>query len=342
MITITENSKIRIWMPNPKLKSGGVEVLNMLGWYLNSLGVDVKSFNWGMPVYQQSDYYKAMYPFPGGSWEEVTNDDENLVIIFPEYFFMLCDGEDKTFHSHAPFIADTYKHAQIIIWWLSTANDNIEINCRRNFYNISQINNILHCCESHIVMRDLEHYGIHDITYLQHPVNSVFFNGGINFKTENRVCYGLKTECRKYMEAEIIPRINRMRPDIIFDTVARGDFKTKNELCDMYSKAKVYIDFSWFSGREMMPREAALQDDILILANRNCAATSDYPIKPEYKVNMSNPDSICKLIIDCVDDYDTRIKDFRFFKNKCLHESDMFKAEVYSIFGPAIKIPFYN
>jgi hypothetical protein len=339
MITINKNSKIFIWALDPNVKSGGAAVCNMLASYLNSLGVNAKLFNWGVSLYEQNDVYKEKYPAIGGSWEEVI-DDENTVLIFPEYFFIDINFEDNgLFKIHAPFIKTHFKHAQIIIWWLSTGDDNRHNNIRRTL-DAMKFDNVLHMCESHTVLNDLEHFGIHDVVYLEHGVDSIFYKENANINKNNYVFYGLKYECQEYVENEIIPRINVRRPDIVFKTL-KNEYKSPNELCDLYDECKIYIDFAYFSGREMMPREATLRNNIIILNNRNvCTPNFDYPIKSEYKVDRDDPDKICDLIVDCIDNYDERIKDFTYFKNKCLYEPIMFKSQIYSIFGPAIKKTF--
>lgn len=211
-----------------------------------------------------------------------------------------------------------------------------------NIDKIKRLKNILHLCESHTVLQDLEYYGIHDVAYLQHGVYKCFYEPVKDDVKESHVFYGLKQDNRDYVENNIIPIIKTLRPDIIFDTIHPGDlFRNKHGLRDMYDKCKVYIDFTAFTGREMMPREAALRDCILILSDMNVAGTYfDYPVPQKYKMDITDPYKICKCIIDCIDNYKDRISDFKFFKNKCMFEPEMFKAELYSIFGPAIKKPF--
>lgn len=88
----------------------------MLAFYLNSIGVDARLYDVNTESeFVQDTYYKNMYPATYCSPNDIT-DDENTVLIFPEPFI----------NSPIWFNLDTftkYKHAQIIIWWLSSCVD---------------------------------------------------------------------------------------------------------------------------------------------------------------------------------------------------------------------------
>ncbi len=111
-------------------------------------------------------------------------------------------------------------------------------------------------------------------------------------------------------------------------------------MVNLYDRAKVYVDFYEFEGREMCPREAAVRDCILLLNNEGNAATfDDYPIPDWYKVRKYSDDdikTICLKIQECLKNYDTRINDFSFFKRKCLFEPLQFRLAVQMIFGEMI------
>ena len=346
MITIHKNAKVMIWGSTPEVRTGGAEMLNMLAAYLKSLGVNAKMFNWNINAgYVQGDYYKALYDINCGTWEEI-EDTETTVIVLPDVMIEYFVDEKDENTVNALSFAKRYQHAQIIVWWMSTGCDFSCIRRRTLAGILKSFKHILHAYEPSLVRKDLEFYGIDEFVPLQHGTNPIYYNYVPKHSKSNTIFYnGCKHSTRDYVEHEIMPRINSLRPDILFETVnfdnGTNSYKSKEELCDIYDRCKVYIDFCEFVGRELMPREACLRDCIVILGKEGNAELSiDYPLKPEYKVNKNDQTAICNLIIDCIDNYDTRIHDFSFFKNKCLLEPKKWKWEVYNIFGPAIKKPF--
>ena len=106
-----------------------------------------------------------------------------------------------------------------------------------------------------------------------------------------------------------------------------------------YDKAMIYLDFSGFEGREMMPREACLRDCVLFLGNEGNAETfDDYPIDDYYKINRYDDISIlCNKIRDVLNNYDSHIQNFEFFKNKCLYEPMKWEWETTQLFGKLFK-----
>lgn len=347
MITITEKSKIMIWGPSSYVRTGGAEMLNMLAAYLKSLGVNARMFNWCMPgEYEQGEYYKLLYDINCGTWKEVV-DTPDTVVVLPDTMIEYFEDETNLHSVNVIEFSKRFQHAQVLVWWMSSGFDfSGYINRRIVMDTLKSYKHILHAYEPTIMRNDLEYYGINEVVPLQHGTNPLYYNYPVKYQKTNTVFYnGYKGLNRMYIENEIIPKVHAKRPDIMFETVngdnGIGSYKSKSDMCDIYDKTKVYIDFCGFAGRELMPREACIRDCILILGNEGTAALGeDYPIQKEYKVDKNDSDAICDLIIDCIDNYDKRISDFIFFKNKCMYEPHKWKWEIYNIFGPAIKKPF--
>lgn len=332
MIKITDKSKLFVWGNSYGVHSGGAEVLNMFCAKMKSLGARTAMFNYGHPdMFKQTDFYKNMYDINCASTSEL-EDIENNVILYPEIMF---EGEDFVNY------ALNFKHAQIIVWWLGTGFDymdkSIKTSKRKEMDLFKRYKgHILHLCESELAMRDLLYHGIEERCIFQHPVNSVFYNKEKTFDKIDTVFYnGLKATNKNFIENEIIPRV----PEIKFESVSWSTpYKSKDELCDMYDRAKVYIDFCEFEGREMMPREACLRDCITLLNNRGNAATfDDYPIDDYYKINLyEDPVKICDKIRECVYNYDSHISDMAFMKNKFMFEPMKWEWEIQNIFHPML------
>ena len=336
MFKLTEKSKIYIWGPTPEVFSGGAEVINMLAAYLKSKGVDAKMFSWDMPEYYQPDFFKERYDVNCGSWSEIQN-TEDTVIILPE-----CMIENP---ENLDFFINGLDKVQFLIWWLSSANvysdRSYKTSKRLTMHDLRLLKNrSLHLCESEVTMRDLLYFGVTNRMSFQHGVNEVFFKHPVTSKKAQIVIYNaMKPKTAAFVRDKLIP----MMPDVTFCEIKPthwGEYLSKEELCDrFYDKAMIYLDFSGFEGREMMPREACLRDCVLFLGNEGNAETfDDYPIDDYYKINRYDDISIlCNKIRDVLNNYDSHIQNFEFFKNKCLYEPMKWEWETTQLFGKLFK-----
>lgn len=83
------------------------------------------------------------------------------------------------------------------------------------------------------------------------------------------------------------------------------------EVTSILHRAKVYIDFGPHPGMDRIPREAALANCIIITNKAGSAAyAEDVPIPEQYKVGEFNVDAIHKLLVDSLENYETRTKNF--------------------------------
>jgi len=334
MIKITPESKVLIWGCSKEVRSGGAEVLNLLASTLKRLGVDAKMFNWSYQMYEQPDYYKNLYDINCGSWEEI-EDKDTTVMVLPEMML-----EDP---GHLKFFAG-FKNVQFVFWWLSSSFDYTEkdiktskrllMNSLKGFESRS-----INAYENEVCARDLLYYGLNNRVRLQHGINDYYYTAPVQEKKESVVLFnGMKEKTREYVENCLIP----IMPDIRFEGIyylGPDKYRTKDDMCRIYDRCKVYIDFCEFEGRELMPREAAVRNCTLLLGRNGCAETfDDYPIPEEYKVDRytDSPEDIAYKIRKLLVGYDTEIEKFRFFKNKCCCEPLLWMNSVYSLFGPMI------
>ena len=119
-----------------------------------------------------------------------------------------------------------------------------------------------------------------------------------------------------------------------------GEYISKEELCDrFYDKSMVYIDFSEFEGRELMPREACLRNCVVFLGNEGDAETfDDYPLDDYYKLNRyDNLQEVAAKIYDALDNYEKHLDNQWFFRNKCECEPLKWEWETTQLFGKLFK-----
>lgn len=324
---IYQNCPIYIWSAPPENLRGGPEVLYLLCDRLRKNGRNAKMF--GFSDYSINPVFSKIYDSEMCSFKEVNN-ATNCVIIVPEILI-----QDDTFNDK---IFDFAKKNTLVIWYLSseftgvlnTTWGQIIEKIRLDNYQ----NNIYHCCESRFIFNLLGTYGINKNKFmLQHGTNDDIIKTPKTQKKEDLVFYnGYKTETREFVENIIMPKL----PNVGFlGLLPENGYKTKTEICEMLDKCKVYIDVCGFGGRELMPREAALRDCILLLEDYRCASVyEDYPISNSYKLSLPlDSDEIAKKIIHNISYYEENIKDMAIMKNKCLMENNNFENQLRILFG---------
>lgn len=319
--------KVYIWGADPQNLRGGPEVLCFLCDSLIRLGVDAKMFNWGYREYNIPPTFSERYKVNVCSYEEVNN-AHNEIIVIPE---LLIQNTDE----HVNGFMEALKDNTVMIWYLSTGFTGLLNNIWSNIFSITKTyHNVIHLCESRLAWDNLSFYGITENKFmLQHGTYDIFKDKETTYEKENIVLYnGYKSSTRNFIEKKIIPIIGK---DVKFlGIVPEGKFYDKAELCSIMDTCKVYLDFSRFAGRELMPRESALRNCILILGNEGCVCSyEDYPIPSYFKVNLDSPEQICNKIKYCIENYDTVLPQMKHMKNKCLQENDNFRNQLKIIFG---------
>ncbi len=109
----------------------------------------------------------------------------------------------------------------------------------------------------------------------------------------------------------------------------------RNQLNIIFDKAKLYIDFGRFPGKDRLPREAAMHD-CCIITGKNGAAYfyEDLPLLESYKFkdDASSIEKIKNKIIYIMNNYNECINDFTYYKKVISKEKNIFFSEVNDIF----------
>jgi hypothetical protein len=141
--------------------------------------------------------------------------------------------------------------------------------------------------------------------------NIVLFNPTKGFETTKRIIASMKG----YV---FIPLVNLNR----------------NEVQDLFTKAKLYIDFGNHPGKDRIPREAIINDCCIIVGKNGSAKYfQDVPIKAEYKFDNEDQENICAKIDSVLRNYDTCIDDFKYLKEAILKEKVIFEEEINTVFS---------
>ena len=104
---------------------------------------------------------------------------------------------------------------------------------------------------------------------------------------------------------------------------------------ELLLQSKVYIDFGNHPGKDRFPREAAMCGCIVITGRRGSAKFyNDVPIDDKFKFKDSkkNIEKIVTKVRECLDNYDTQIKEFHDYRKYIRNEKEQFNKDVDTVF----------
>lgn len=113
---------------------------------------------------------------------------------------------------------------------------------------------------------------------------------------------------------------------------------TREEVKDLLSRAKVYIDFGNHPGKDRIPREAAALGACVVVNRRGSAANEiDLPVPSFYKVDDSKPgyaEMAVSRILAIISDFETHQAAFDPYRSSIIGEQARFVKDARSIFLP--------
>lgn len=353
MINVFKDSEIYIVVP-AGVATGGPEILYMLGeTLLNKL--DVSTFIYFLPNKGKKgvpDDYK-LYNTP--ITDRIKDDNKNILIVPEAYNFLM--------------FAYKFRHIRKVLYWLSvdyfyqtmfyrsfeglikgginylnvllvrelgrTFLPHFDIASRvlakyrnfdlKNFYLISDFS--FHITQGMRILEHLKENGIQNAECVFDYINQEFLKEGFDVsQKEDIVCYNPRKGF------EFTSKIISFARDIKFVPVVGLD---RRGVINLLKKAKVYIDFSPFPGRERIPREAAVLGCCVITGKRGSAKYfEDVPIPEEYKFDdtKQNIPVIVDKIRDLLKNYETKIKDFEITREIVRKEPDMYVENLKKVF----------
>lgn len=115
-----------------------------------------------------------------------------------------------------------------------------------------------------------------------------------------------------------------------YQFLALENYSTE-ELIDIFCRSKVFLDFSYFPGKNKMHREASVCRNIILTSNFGAARSKkDVNIKDEYKFFISE-DSLLVVedkIRDCIENFDKYIVDFDEHREEAFKEKETFDKNI--------------
>ncbi|MBR4642200.1 MAG: hypothetical protein IKO74_05680 [Selenomonadaceae bacterium] len=130
---------------------------------------------------------------------------------------------------------------------------------------------------------------------------------------------------------EVTQQLMKLAPDIVWRPIQN---MTPAQVQNLLAKAKVYIDFGEFPGKDRIPREAALSNCVVITGRRGAAANDvDINIPAEFKFGMQTTlQDIVKKIREVFENFERELDKQKAFRDKELNAQKNFIAEVADVF----------
>ena len=206
---------------------------------------------------------------------------------------------------------------------------------RLNDFSKSHLNmwngDIIHLSNSHFVANYCRKKGSPYTYVLHNPIRQEFYAHQPNFKNREKIIlFGPRTP--KY----IIRRMRKHLPEFSIIRVRKIPFEQVTELM---SKAVIFAEFGNYSGRDRMPREAAMLGCNIFMNTRGTAAfEEDYNIPREYTIPDSpgNIKHILQQLTNCALNYQEHIVNFEEFRNQLSEEKKNFTNNTKEIFNQII------
>lgn len=320
------NSIIYIACP-ANLATGGPFLLHQLAQKLIQMGYNAKMFYTyetigKKPVHEFYENMKIPYS------SEIENNSENLFIM-PEI------------HTNLIF---KYNNIKKVIWWLSVdgffTSENkkpsfsikrfLGLKEKRYYYKFQKNPLHFHWVQSLYAEHFLKSKGVTNIKYLSDYLNDIFIDEvkNIQFDSTNKediISYNPK---KGY---EITKKLIEKTPHLKWAAIEN---MTPSEVKELLLKSKIYIDFGHHPGKDRIPREAAICGCIVITNKEGSAKFfEDVSIPEQYKIDYSpkKEKEIITLLETSLSDFDNKLKDFEFYKNKIINEELKFDNDLKEI-----------
>lgn len=334
MIKDIRNKKVYVYCLT-SVVTGGCELLHQLVSFLNDNNREAYIVYVGSGDKKVPDAYSAYNIKVANKIE----DSENSVVVLDEGFL---------------YLADNFKKAQLMFWWLSVDNffaDPIQLPYlslkdlftwnKKTFvrallkgslkvkkhFSISKLaeRNAVNAYQSEYARLFLEENNFSDIVPLKDYINTDYFVSE-NSGKENIVLYnpkkGFKYTSKLIESAKDItwiPLINLNR----------------QQMLDYFKRAKVYIDFGNHPGKDRIPREAAINNCVVITGVRGSAGNDfDIPISSKYKFDekVVSLDMIIARIKEIFNNYDVALSDQSEYRSHIKEEKAEFENQIRVLF----------
>lgn len=323
-----KEKKMNIYVCSPpRVTTGGVELLQQLVFELNKQHFGIAKLLYidntpemGHPVPEQYEKYKN--PFLVNTYNE-----KDAVIVLPEVMAVMAETQ--------------FRRCSVIIWWESVDNYFLA-NPVEKWYSFKKNKSILHMTQSMYAKDFLKKAGVSEeqIFEVSDYLGEDFFTEEVLLDSSKRklnVLYNPKKGL------DFTNKLIAFSPNLHWIPIAQ---MSPDEVSHLMLESRVYIDFGNHPGKDRMPREAAISG-CCIVTGRNGSADyyEDIPIMDQYKFKRTIADvpAICSCIEQLVNEYDTYISDFEYYRSFIRAEKSKFEKAVSDLLSILLEHnPFRN
>lgn len=291
---------------NPWHVSGGPEHIHQLCSEINDMEIDcylIYSFcHIGNYVPKSSDHNKFIPEYSHYNLKRCffVEDEPENVLILPECYH--------------PNILHQTKNIKLVYWWLSTDNPNFQWDLKDPIFG-----KILNACQSDRAMEKLLKYLPKDKVLPLHDHVKDYF---ILSEEEIVSTLPIREKIVLYNPAKQPHSFTQELMNIVSNIDSSIQFKALSEMnCEqvknLASKSRLYIDFGFHPGRENMPREMVGMGCSIIVGNEGTSSNNnDIPLFERKFKNPYDLNEIAKRIVYEVNNhslliFDEELKNYR-------------------------------
>lgn len=332
-------NKIYVLAPN-KYATGGVELSHQLVDYLRNHEEDayIVYINNGKDISTNCSVTEV-YKKYNVKVSTTIEDDEANILILPEMYF--------------EFVLNYHK-IKIGCWWMSVDNRYK----RTTLKEALKFNKPLICklklLKNYMLNRDSFRKNDNDLlrkesSRIIHFYQSVYAQQHLYNKKFSKVL-----PLSDYINTDFLPDSNSERENVVlYNPVKGGAFVrkiansmqnvrfvelkgfTRSELVNIMNKAKLYVDFGHFPGKDRLPRETVLNGCVILTGKAGASFFyEDVAIPDFFKIDAhkSNISEICNRINYILNNYQECYNQMLYYKGRILKERERFYNEINDIF----------
>lgn len=350
-MNLFQYKKIFILCPSG-LRTGGAELLHHLCYVLNEngkkayivyTGINEKNYR----IINEYKQYISDYLMPS----EIKDEADNLIItsetavyevkkynkiiwwLSVDNFFLSTWNNSCLKYRIDKFPKFSARCKNIINYVLRTILGNLGL--YKNWIPVTQLNKIgneYNFCQSQYAL---------DFCRKNKPKNPLFLSDYINDEYSTDINDNLAEKNKKeniviYNPVKGIQYTKKIMvacSDITFVAIQN---MTRDEVKKLMKKAKIYIDFGNFLGKDRMPREACLSGCVVITGKSGAANYyEDLPINNKYKFEIKNKKDVLKVrsrILDIFVNFETTQQEMKLFMENIRFEKENFIPDVNRVF----------
>ncbi|WP_312133355.1 hypothetical protein [Empedobacter sp.] len=319
--------------------TGGTELLHQFADYVNSQS----EFDAYIVYYNSNDEIVSgdipeRFKIYNTKSTTIVEDNCNNILVFPEVAFYFSKMYNNTrflfwwlsFDNYLESATNTFLFKRYIDKTLSLKQLLVKLYCNlksRKFSiaDIKKINErIIHCYQSQYVHHKLFELGFYNQLPLSDYISTNFFevsNPKVNIR-ENIILYN------PAKGFEVTKKILKNTQHKSYSFIALKDLN-QHQLSELFSKAKLYIDFGNHPGKDRLPREAALQGCLILVGNNGSAKYFEDLLLNSYcKVNKENITGIVNKIEYFLNNYEKESGKIELYKSRIQEEKKEFFKEL--------------